>query len=188
MQRYILSGVMLLVAATAAAEGVSYNYVQGGYQSVSIDGGPDGDGFGIGGSLDFGNNWYGFVNYGKASFDFGIDLDELAVGAGYHVDLTENTDFFGTLAYIDVSAGADGFGSIGENGLGVTIGVRGMVSEKLELKASASYVDFGNGADGTSLGVAGWHSFGGDFALGISADFDENVSAYGIGVRWYFDK
>ena len=56
------------------------------------------------------------------------------------------------------------------------------------LAASIGYVDLGKGVDCTSLGGAGWYSLGSNLALGINADFDEDGEAFGVGVRWYFDK
>jgi hypothetical protein len=196
MQRFLLLGALCLSMATAAAQTnakappveISYGYLQGGYQEVSLDNGPDGDGFGIGGSFEFSDSVYAFASYGTASFDFGVDLDELAIGAGYHTRITGSTDVFAALAYIVADADSNAFGSLDENGFGATIGVRGMLSPKLELAASIGYVDLGNGADGTSLGGAAWYSLGSKLALGINADFAENGESFGVGVRWYFDK
>ena len=82
----------------------------------------------------------------------------------------------------------DGFGNIGDNGFGVTIGARGMLTPRFELQGTVGYFDLGGGADGTALGVEGWYSFGGKFAAGVTADFDEDVTSLGLAVRWYFDR
>jgi hypothetical protein len=188
MQRLLIFAALLLAGSYASAQGISYSYLELGYQRVSLDDGPDGDGLGIASSFAFTDHWYGFANYRNADFNFGNDLGQLAVGAGYHVPLSANTDFFGELAYVDVTASANGFGSIGDNGIGATIGARGMLTPKFELQGTLSYVDLGGGSDGTSIGVAGWYSFGGKFAAGVTADFEDDANSLGLGVRWYFDK
>ena len=196
MQRFLLLGALCLSTAIAAAQTnakappveISYSYIQGGYQEVSLDNGPDGDGFGIAGSFEFSDSMYAFASYGTASFDFGVDLDELAMGAGYHTRISESADVFAALAYIVADAGSNAFGSLDENGFGATIGVRGMLSRRLELAASIGYVDLGKGADGASLGGAAWYSLGSKLALGINADFAEDGESYGVGVRWYFGR
>lgn len=194
MQRYLMLVALLVGTATASAQQreplpeLSYNYLQAGYQRISLDVGDDGNGAAIGGALEFGENLYGFVSYGTASFDFGIDLNSLSIGAGYHTPISRSTDAFVTLAYVDADASADGFQSIGDNGFGATLGVRGMLNPRLELTASASYVDLGNGNDGTSLGGAGWYLFRRHLAVGFFADFDDDGESYGVGLRWYFDR
>ena len=63
-----------------------------------------------------------------------------------------------------------------------------MVSPSLELYANASYVDAGDGADGTGFGAGLWYTVSGNIALGIGASFLEDLTTYGAGVRLYFDK
>lgn len=194
MHRYLVLAALLIGTATASAQqreplpDISYNYLQAGYQRISLDVGDDGNGAAISGSLEFGENVYGFVSYGTASFDFGIDLNNLSIGAGYHTSISRSTDAFVAIAYVDADARADGFASIGDNGFGASLGVRGMLNQQLELTASLTYTDLGNGVDGTSLGGAGWYLFRRHLALGFFADFDEDGESYGVGLRWYFDQ
>jgi hypothetical protein len=188
MQRLLILATLLLAGSYASAQGVSYNYLELGYQRVDLDNGPTGDGFSLGGSVSFTESWYAVAGYGTADFNFGADLDQINIGAGYHLPLSENTDLFAELAYIDVSAGADGFVGLGDNGFGVTIGARGMLTPRFELRGTAGYFDLGGGADGTALGVEGWYSFGGKFAAGITANFEEDVTSLGLAVRWYMDR
>ncbi len=71
----------------------------------------DGDGFGIGGSFEVGESWFVGVGYSTIGFDFGIDLDQISVGGGYHAGLSDRTDFFATLSYLSVEVSASGLGS-----------------------------------------------------------------------------
>lgn len=192
MLNKILGASLFLLAAPALAGDLSYNFVEVGYQKVDLDEDPlpgvsvDGDGFGIGGAFEVGESWFITAGYSRVEFDFGIDFDQLGIGAGYHVDVSQNADFFATLSFVRVEASASGFESADEDGFGATIGIRGMVGEKVELSGAIGYVDLGDGGDGTSFGVAGLYNFTNAFALGLNIETDDDFTSYGIGARFYF--
>ncbi|MDA0706410.1 MAG: outer membrane beta-barrel protein [Proteobacteria bacterium] len=183
---------MLSSAAALADNGISYSYIQAIYQEVEIDIGEgfdaDGDGYGVGGSVEINDNWFVFAGYAASEFESVVDLDQLEAGGGYHAPLSEKTDWYATLAYVSAEVSASGFGSADDSGVGVALGVRSMVSPSLELYASASYADLGDGADGSGFGVGLWYTVSGNIALGIGAGFGDDVTTYGAGVRLYFDK
>ena len=64
MKKSLLALTLLAAApfAASAAEGVSYNYVEGGYAASKISG-PDADGWAIGGSGAIAPNFHVFGNY-----------------------------------------------------------------------------------------------------------------------------
>ena len=191
MLRTFCGLIVLALAAPTFAADISYNYIQAGYQEIDIDGGfvggldIDGDGYGVGGSFELNENWFIAASYSKADFDFGVDVDELMLGAGYHVPISDNADFYGMFSYINAEASASGFASIEEDGYAATIGLRGMIGERFELNGSLAYVDFGNGGDTTAFGAGALYNFTDMLAAGFSIDID--VTAYGIGFRVYFD-
>ena len=115
-----------------------------------------------------------------------MDLDQLAVGGGFYMDLSDRADFYAALSYIQAEISAPGLGSADEDGYGVAVGVRGMVTDKVELNGSLSYSDLGDGADGTSFGAGALYSFTETFALGVALETDDDVTVYGIGARFYF--
>lgn len=183
---------LLLFAVPSLAADFSYNYVQAGYQEIDIDDNlfsgfdVDGDGFVVGGSFELTENWFVAGGYSSADFDFGVDLDELSIGAGYHVPLNNNVDFYGMLSYVRSEVSASGFGSESENGYAAEIGVRGMIGDRFELNGSLGYVDLDEFGDGTAFGAGLLYNFSHAFAAGLSLDFDEDVKAYGIDFRVYF--
>lgn len=179
----------LTLAAPAMADRLSYNYLQLGYQRIDIDVSGisvDGDGFGVGGSFEVGENVFIFAGLATADFDFGVDFNTVDAGIGYRVDVSPNADFFATLGYARAEVDVSGFGSADDSGIGASIGMRGMVSDKVELFGSLSYVDFGDGGDGTSVGGGFWYNINNQFAVGVNGDFEDDVSAYGIAGRFYF--
>lgn len=192
MFRLLATATALILSAAALAETPSYNYIEGVYQRVDLDDdfGPsiDGDGFGIGGSYELAENWHIFGGYSTTGFDFGIDLNELAIGGGYHADISDTTSFYANLAYVRAEVDASGFGSVDDNGYGLMVGLRGMVTERLELDGNLGYVDLGDGSDGTALGASALYAFTDGFSAGLTTSFDEDVTAYGLIARVYFGR
>lgn len=184
--------LMLSSAAVLADNGISYSYIQASYQEVDVDVGEgfdaDGDGYAVGGSVEINDAWFVFAGYASGDLESVVELDQLEAGGGYHAALSEKTDWYATLAYVSAEVSASGFGSADDSGVGVSLGVRSMVSPSLELYASASYADLGDGVDGTGFGAGLWYTVSGNIALGIGASFGDDVSSYGAGIRLYFDK
>ena len=190
MLRYLSVGLLLLSSTAAMAEGPSYSYIQAAYQEIDIDLGivdVDGDGWAVAGSVAINESWYGFASYGSGELESIVDVDQFAIGAGWHSPINERTDWFVSLAYIGAEVSAPGFGSADDTGYGIGLGMRSMLTPKFELAGSINYSDLGDGSD-TSFGVGGWYTVTGNLALGLGADFGDDISSYGVGFRLYFDK
>lgn len=70
--------------AASAADGLSYNYVEGGYVNTDAKGG-DADGWGVKGSVAVHPNFHIFGDYSKQETDtFKNDVDQWRIGAGYN--------------------------------------------------------------------------------------------------------
>jgi len=179
---------LLILATPALADGPNYNYIQGSYQHVDLDDGffdVDGDGFGISGSVALGDNWQLIGGYNSTDFDFGVDLDELLIGGGFHTSLTPNMDFVANLAYVRLDASVLGQ-SFDDDGIGVSIGLRAMASEKLELAGFVEYIELSDSGNDTSLRGEAWYNFTQNFAVGVNMGAADDVVRYGIGARVYF--
>jgi len=191
MFRKVMGLALLMAMSPAFADGLSYNYIELGYQNAELDddfGGTsvDGDGYGIRGSYEVGESWFIAASYGTLDFDFGVDLDQLAIGGGYHTALSDRTDVFAALSYISAEVSASGFDSLDEDGYGVVVGLRGLVSDKFELSGQVAYSDLGGGADGTAFGAGAHYHLTDNFALGLEVEIEEDVTLYGVGARFYF--
>lgn len=191
MNRKTLAAAFVLLAGPALAEEISYNFIEIGYQRITIDNvlgdqDIDGDGFEIAAAVELGEHWFLAADYSQGSFDYGIDLDQALVGAGFHVGMTPATDFYAALSYVRVESAISGFGSDDEDGYGITAGVRGLVTERFELQADITYIDFGDDGDVTAYGVSGTYNFTPRFAGAINIEVEDEAKGYGVGLRYYF--
>lgn len=189
MKKLFAGALLVLMSMPALAEQPSYDYFQLTWQSVELDDSfidVDGDGLGLSGSFEVGDNWHIVAGYSDLGFDFGVDLTEFVIGGGYHTAMSSNTSFFANLVWVNAEADTGPFGSFDDSGIGATVGIRSNLSENFELQGSVSYVDLDDAGDGTSIAVGGWYSFNDAFALGLLGAFEEDVTSIGIGGRFYF--
>ena len=140
-----LAALTLLAAlplAATAAEGVSYNYVEGGYAGTETDGG-DADGFAINGSGAIAPNFHLFGGYSNQEIDdSNIDFDQWRVGVGYNHEVSPRADLVTRVAYEKFDAGRDILGNdLDADGWSVEAGVRGSLTPALEGYAMAGFED-----------------------------------------------
>jgi Ax21 family sulfation-dependent quorum factor len=141
MKRSLLALTLLaaLPFAASAAEGVSYNHVQGGYTATNGDGNADADGFGIDGSVAVHPNFHLFGGYSNQEIDnTNIDFDQWKLGVGYNYEISPKADLVTRIAYEKFDAGS-GFDL---DGYSAEVGVRGALTSNFEGYAMAGYEDF----------------------------------------------
>ena len=156
MKRHILAFALVAAMpfAASAADGIKYNYVQGGYVATNTDAG-DADGWGVGGSVAVHPNVHLFGNYAKQ------DIDQWRAGVGFNTSISPKADFVANVAYekYDFGQGYDA------DGYSAEAGVRAALAPKFEGYAMLGYEDGDN--------------FDGDFygRLGAQVKFTPNWSA-----------
>lgn len=190
MVRFLSITALMLSSAVAMAEGPSYSYIQAAYQEIDVDIAgnvdADGDGYGVAGSIAINEDWFMFAGWSTFDLESVVDLDQLQIGAGWRSAISEKTDWFASLAYIDYDLSVQGLGSGSEDGFGVGLGIRSMVNPNLELYGQATYEDVGDGDTTFAAGL--WYTVSGNLALGAGVDVGDDITAYGVGIRLYFDK
>ena len=191
MLRSVLLTALLAFSASVSAEDFSYNYFGAGYTRINLDDGfvdIDGDAFGLNGSYEINESFYVFAGYGMGEFEEAgvtVDMDTLRAGIGWHTPLSDRVDLVTDLSYeyIDLSA----FGvSVDDNGFGLGVGLRFAATDNVELNAGINYVDFGDGGDDTGFGIGALFGVSDNIDIGLSADWADDTSAYGINGRFYF--
>src|SRR5262245_30336667 len=160
MKKSLLALTLLaaLPFAASAAEGLSYNYVEGGYVATDTDAG-NADGWGINGSGAIAENFHIFGGYTHQKTDDrtiaglrfqGVDVDQWRVGLGYNYAVAPNADLLARVAWENYEA--DGADSL--HGYSVETGVRAAFSPNFEGYALAGYEN-GSHYDGDFYGRIG---------------------------------
>lgn len=186
MIRYGAIASLALAPAAVLADSPEYTYIEGAYVNIDIDGIDDGDGFGIGGSAEVGENIFIFANYATVGFSFGVDFDTIEAGIGYKSAISDTTDVNVSIAYVNAEVDAGVFGSFDDDGYGLDVSLRSMVSNEFELNGGIAYVDFGgSGGDDTSFHVGGVYSFNDSFAVTGDISVGEDITTFLIGGRFY---
>mgnify|MGYP001421170604 CR=1 FL=1 len=184
----IFLAAMFWLPATAWAEPLSYNYVELDYLDLDTDVAGvnfDGDGWAVGGSAEFAPNWYVLGRYADSELErstIDLDLEQITLGAGYHVETGDVTSFFGNLTFEDIDIDvAD------DSGFGLEGGARFALGSRVELGASLKYLDVGDVVDG-ELGfklssVVDVHE-----SIGLTLDFEsiDDLDVISLGGRVYF--
>lgn len=137
-------------AAAHAADGVSYNYVEGGYTATNAD--LDADGFGVNASVAVHPNFHLFGAYMNQEIDHSnVDFDQWRLGVGYNHEISRNADLVTRLAYEKFDAGR-GFDY---DGYSVEVGLRGALAPNFEGHAMVGYEDYGSQFDDDFYGRLG---------------------------------
>ncbi len=187
MLRSALLIFLLAFAATASAQEFGYNYLQASYGAVSFDDSVidvDGDGLGISGSYGFHPEFYLAGEYQTADMDFGVDLNILELAVGWHTPLSDRLDFTAQLGFVNAEV-ESGFGSADEDGYMVGAGLRGQLTDAVELNGGIDYIDFD---DSETRAYAGFlFSLTEQMTVGAEANFWDDINVYQLNLRFDFE-
>lgn len=181
MRKIAMLGAVLsmgMCGVAFAAEGPSYTYVEAGYgiTDLQVPGANAGaDGFVVAGSLELPNNFFVTASYGDRGYDEdagGIDQTDLSAGVGYKWAVSDSVDFFAGASFESLKLKPDVGSSVDDTGFGVNVGVRSLVTEKLELNTTLEYTsvklsDAGVKISGFGLSAGGRYYFTPSFAGGL---------------------
>ena len=182
-------GTSLVAGTCLAGEGPRYTYLEAGYAHVEFDNfnNADGDQFGAGGSLALTDMVHLFGSYAEGSVEASngpsIDTTNAVAGIGLNYAVEPAFDVVGRVSYVYAKAEAGNF-DVDDSGLGLSVGVRDMITPTIEVNGDINYVDFGDSSD-TSLRLGAVFNFTEMVAMTVNASFGEDVASYGVGVRAY---
>lgn len=155
---FALALLAALPFAASAADGISYNYVEGGYAKTNTDI-LDADGWAANGSVAIHENFHLFGGFQNQEFDdTNFDFNQWRVGVGYNHPIASKVDLLTRVAYekVDADFGLDA------DGYSMEVGVRGAANEMFEGYAMAGFEDYER-VDGDFYGK-----------LGAQAKFNQN--------------
>ena len=176
-----LLAILCTAPLAAQAADFDYNYVEGGYASVSPSGsGSSLTGFEADGSYEFMPSWHAIAGYQHVSC-CGIKQNTLDVGAGWNNSLADSVDLYIDGQFLSVDSTGPGT----HTGWAAEGGLRAMLAEKFELDGFVNHSDVNSNTENT-LGVRGlfaidkyWHLFA---SYSNNSDYDTFL----IGVRYNF--
>jgi Ax21 family sulfation-dependent quorum factor len=188
--------VLALSTAASAADGLNYNYVEGGYINTNSD--VDADGWGVNASAALTPNFSLFGSYSGQktdAFDVGgtrvdsSNADQWRLGVGYNYGISANTDLVARAAYDkykvdDVTVGGINYGGDDVDGYSAEVGVRSALASNFEGYALAGYED-GNDFDGDFYGRLGAQvKFNPNWGLSGDVKFASGDTQVFIGPRY----
>ena len=195
MKRSLLALTLLAAIpfAASAAEGLSYNYVEGGYTATNRDNDIDSDGWALNGSAAIADNFHIFGGYDQQETDDfntafgrfdGVDVDHWRVGLGYNHPVASNTDLLARVAYekYDIDGVSDN-----PDGYSAEVGVRSALTQNFEGYALAGYQDVSDSDDGDFYGRVGAQvKFNQNWGLTGDVKLSDNDTQWFVGPRLTF--
>ncbi|MEJ0099657.1 MAG: outer membrane beta-barrel protein [Pseudomonadota bacterium] len=176
----ILSAVAAMtVAGSAMADGLSYTYAQGDFQAGKLKGSGDsvnGTGFGADGSIGFMSNFFGTVGIDTNKYSENgesLRFTNLSVGLGGHWPLTPMIDLVGEASFERAHLKEENILSDSYNGWGLSAGVRGMATDKIQWNGSVNYRDAGDIGSGIGLDLGGRYYFMPAFSVGVDLTYQK---------------
>ncbi len=213
--KILVSILSLTVLATTANAQISYDYVEAGYEKMSLNSFElasdnlevtavddlDGGGFVFEGSFSFGEKYFAFADFDFSrvdfpSFDLGndqfvdpaIDLRTQILGMGYHT--TGRKQFVAKVAFLrnDIDSV---FFKEATIGYAIDLGGRGLLNNNFEWEASVEYTDVDAGDDNsgeTGVNTALRYHLGNNFSTALQASTGNDVVTYGLNFRFNFSR
>ena len=195
MKKLLLASALLLsVGSVQADQSPKWDSVGISYQTVDIDG-DELSGFGVSGSKLLGEDFFAVASYSYAgdeieiyNSDLDLDLYSLSAGFGYRYSLTQNADIFGIVSYESMEAEVsyeDESESETENGYGLQIGVRTLITEQIELGASIHYIDIADTTE-TAFSASALFNFTDQFSAGVGYNTVDDVDTLSVSAVYFF--
>ncbi len=182
--RSLVIVVLLLANGAAFAQSggqptLSYSF--GELRYLDIDNG--GDGFRLGGSLQFNGNWFGLASLSTFDFDGGVDGTTFEIGGGYVFPFHSDWDIQVNGRIIRTEVDTTG-GSFDDTGFGLLGGLRGMIAPQFEVRGNVNYVNVDD--SDVFIEMAGDWYFTPQLAAGLSVEFGGDSDLWTLGGRYYF--
>ncbi|MBV6789172.1 hypothetical protein [Xanthomonas euvesicatoria] len=202
----ILAALLAAAPFAASAEGLSYNYVEGGWNrtEISVNGDSDDiDGGYIRGSWQIAQPVYLLASYERANKDYNLGagfvlegtLQQATLGIGYRQEMTERVEFTADISVLRAKVESDlrlrgrsVDDASDSSNLGLAnLGLRGKPSPRTEAWIKAGYIDGSDVEKGEFVGTLGGQvNFTRTWGLVAEAQFVDNANQYKVGVRASF--
>lgn len=165
----------------SAGNGFSYNYLDVAYLTTRYEDDADNnsDGYGFRASLGSSNGIHLIGSYLKEE-DSGDQQKTYTIGGGLNFVVREDLDLEISVAYLSQTIDDDD----DDTGYQVGLGLRGRLSDKLELSGQLTYSGLKDEADDTSPTIGLRYNFSDKLALLGDWQFLDGANRYFIGARF----
>jgi hypothetical protein len=179
----VVPGFAMAQQSAKTQSDLNYTYVEAAYDTNDFND-IDATALTVSGSFKINRDWHVYASYSSADLDFGIDVDTLAVGAGYRYAIKNNVDLYGRVLYLNSDVHVPGPGDGSDDGLGLQFRIRSRINQQLEVEGGIQYLDV-NDSD-TSLQANVRYHFTNQFSAGIGLTFGGDSDGIGINARYSF--
>jgi hypothetical protein len=180
----LVPGIGMAQQSAKAQPDLSYTYVELGYDTNDFND-LDANALTLSGSFKINRDWHVYASYSSTDLDFRVDVDTLAIGAGYRYAIKDNVDLYGRVLYFSSDIHVPGpFESDSDNGLGLQFRIRSRINQHLEVEGGIQYVDVHD--SDTSLQANVRYHFTDQFSAGVGLNFGGDSDGLGINARWSF--
>ncbi len=167
----VVGAVLVLAVGASQAQSPNYSFVEGGWWRFDPDGASSEDGLFLGGSAGLFGNFQVFAEIGDAG-----PIDQWQIGGGWHGLLGKAADLVAQGVFLDNDLLGDG--------LGVSVGIRWMVLERLELNGFVNYASLDSSE--TSGELNGIWDFAKRFGVGAGFEGGDDARVLRAVVRFNF--
>ena len=184
MRRTAIALIMALVVAplSAVAE-MTYSYAGASYRSLDLDDGDRVDGFGIEGSWAWQDNVHVIADFIRGKDD-PTTVRRGRVGIGYNTPLNgTGADIFARVGASFLKTDAPLRDSDTSEGVFVELGLRGMATEDVEVRA---VVGFDDAEDNLRFDVGGVYYISPEFGLELSLSHSSDIEIWQVGFRYNY--
>jgi hypothetical protein len=143
----------------------------------------NGVGLGVGGTVELGSVVYLGASAAEMKFD-DFDQSNKTLGIGVHVSPSDKTDLYAEFYGLNIEVSTE-YGSYDESGRGLTLGLRHMATDKLEMNFGVDHTDIFEEIDMTPFIGAHYH-FRDNVSLGFVFEKPDEATAYTMALRIYF--
>jgi hypothetical protein len=177
-------GVPAAFAQQQADRPLPYDFAHASIAVTELDSG------GLEGGVSFtvAPNLHVFASYQDWEVNNNVDRSILQVGAGYHWDIAENLDLVVSVAFADSEIDPPGPAKRDDTGPILSAGLRGWLTNAVELSGTILVDDSLNPGSDTVLELGGQYYMSDQFSLGGRARIDENETTLFFGGRFYFGR
>ena len=198
----ILAAALTGITSSAIAEPMSYTFISAEYQifSQEIDGiseDLEGNGLVFEGGFSIAPNFAILAGYGVGTADVtssGTTVDEDIrlgmIGALFHTPISMSTDFVVGArllrAKIDLEVNGAFFDSETKNGNAIFIGLRGMATEKVELRGFVERTKYKDSDSNTEIDFELGYYVAPTVSLDVGYSFDDDGNTLSFGATKFF--